>query len=677
MYRRPHPVLSLAAASLCAAPAGAWAGIQSPVGPGSGWGGALVVVMLVVLIALAAVALTLRRRARRTMLDRRRLLAALHAAEEFEYNIPVPADLLAADPELAGAIERLRTRLADEVGHLDTVLESMIDAVFVTDADGIIVRANAAASRLLGWSVPALEGRTVESLVAAQERRRFTVERAMQETREYVLVAANGAIVPVALSGSSLLRGTGNEPPGCIFVGHDITERRRAERRLQYLARHDALTGVPNRLEFQHLLLQAITRCRHSGSHLALFYLDLDRFKDINDTFGHAAGDRTLEVLSERLMATVAHGTVVGRLAGDEFALFVENLPADDDQALLASTARTLLDELSRAFFVGETEVYLSASIGIAQCGEATDNPIDLIRNADTAMYHAKQSGGATYAFYDPGMSAATVERLALKSKLRRALELDEFVVLYQPKVELKSLRFIGAEALLRWRLPGHGDIPPSVFISLAERTGLIGQIGEWVLRRVCSDYRNWQAKIADPGRVSINLSLRQLQQASFLSRFSGVFQEYGFDPSRLELEITETTLMSNAPRTLQVLGELRELGIRLSIDDFGTGYSSLSALQNLPVETLKIDQSFVRDLTSDPDDATLVRTIIEMGRSLGLDVVAEGVETEAQLKFLQQNGCHYGQGLLFGVPMSADDLLVRMLADERPPGPRQPEVAR
>ena len=366
---------------------------------------------------------------------------------------------------------------------------------------------------------------------------------------------------------------------------------------------------------------------------------------------------------------------MVGRLAGDEFALFVENLPLDDGRERLAGAARALLEELSRAFFVNETEVYLSASVGIALCDETADNPIDLIRNADIAMYHAKLSGGANYAFYDPVMNAATAERLALKSKLRRALELDEFVVLYQPKVELTGLRLAGAEALLRWRLPGHADIPPSVFIPLAEQTGLIRQIGEWVLRRVCGDYRDWQAKIADPGLVSINLSLRQVQQASFLTSFSDVFREYGFDPSRLELEITETTLMSNAPRTLQVLGELRELGIRLSIDDFGTGYSSLSALQHLPVETLKIDQSFVRDAATDSEDATLVRTIIEMGRNLGLHVVAEGVETEAQLEFLRARGCHYGQGLLFGAPMSANELLARMLADaER--GPRiQPGV--
>jgi diguanylate cyclase (GGDEF)-like protein/PAS domain S-box-containing protein len=614
-------------------------------------------------LGLGGLALRASGRARRA---RQRLLSSLEAASATGYAAPLTGEVRADDPVLAAAIERMRTQLVASGGRFEIMLESMLDAVFVTDAQGRIVGSNSAAARLLGCTASELTGRSIESLVADQERRRFTLARAVQETREYALVTQSGVAVPVALSGSRLLAGDGVNPPGCIFVGHDITERRRAERRVHYLARHDALTGVPNRLQFQHLLQQAIARARRSHTTLALCYLDLDRFKDVNDTFGHAAGDRTLEILSERLTSGAPRSAVIGRLAGDEFALFVEDLPGDDAKAMLATMARTLLDDLSRGFSLNDTEVYLTGSLGIALAGDEADNPIDLIRQADTAMYHAKQSGGGTYAFFDPEMSAATVARLTLKSKLRQALELGEFVLHYQPKVELGSLKIAGAEALLRWRLPGHGDIPPSMFIPLAEQTGLIQPIGEWVLRRVCSDYRSWQARVADPGRISINLSLRQLQQASFLARFASVFREFGVDPSRLELEITETTLMSNAPRTLEVLGELRELGIKLSIDDFGTGYSSLSALQQLPVETLKIDQSFVRDAATDPEDATLVRTIIEMGRSLGLEVVAEGVETEAQLAFLRERGCHYGQGLLFGEPMDADALLTRLLA-ERP----------
>jgi diguanylate cyclase (GGDEF)-like protein/PAS domain S-box-containing protein len=624
-------------------------------------------------VLLGALVLLLRARARQM---RARLLAALDAA-----GTPGAAEhtqrLRDTDPALATSLQSLCARLADGSDRLDTVLDSMIDAVFVTDAEGRIQRCNRSAAKLLGWSAADLTGRTIDSLVADQERRRFALARATEETREYALLTREGPPVPVALSGSRLLAQAGVASPGCIFVGHDITERRRAERRVHYLARHDALTGVANRLQFQHLLQQALARAARTPSTLALLYLDLDRFKDVNDLFGHAAGDRTLEILSERLTASAPPGAVVGRLAGDEFALFVEKLAEPEARALLAGVARALLDDLSRGFSLNDHEVYLTVSIGIALAGESADNPIDLIRQADTAMYHAKQSGGGTFAFYDPQMSAATVARLTLKSKLRRALELDEFVVHYQPKVDLVTGRTAGAEALLRWRLPGHGDIPPSTFIPLAEQTGLIQPIGEWVLRRVLADYRTWLGRVPDPGRISINLSLRQLQQASFLARFAGVFREYGVDPSRLELEITETTLMSNAPRTLAVLGELRDLGIRLSIDDFGTGYSSLSALQQLPVETLKIDQSFVRDAATDPEDATLVKTIIEMARSLGLEVVAEGIETEAQLAFLRARGCHYGQGLLFGAPIGADELLARLIDEARDDGATRPGHAR
>jgi EAL domain-containing protein (putative c-di-GMP-specific phosphodiesterase class I) len=281
-----------------------------------------------------------------------------------------------------------------------------------------------------------------------------------------------------------------------------------------------------------------------------------------------------------------------------------------------------------------------------------------LIRNADAAMYHSKQNGGNTYAFYAPQMNAAAVERLMLKSKLRRAVERDELVILYQPKVDLRDGRVVGAEALLRWRLPGHGDIPPSQFIPLAEETSLILEIGEWVLNRVCADFRDWQKTVAQPGRIAINLSLRQLKQSSFIARCRAAFRKHGVSPTSFELEVTETTLMTDPKRTIGLLHELHAMGLRLAIDDFGTGYSSLSALQQFPIGTLKIDQSFVRDLSSDANDATLVRTIIDMGKSLGLEVIAEGVESSEQLEFLRRHGCYFAQGRLFADALEARQLL-------------------
>jgi EAL domain-containing protein (putative c-di-GMP-specific phosphodiesterase class I) len=331
----------------------------------------------------------------------------------------------------------------------------------------------------------------------------------------------------------------------------------------------------------------------------------------------------------------------------------------------VSNLAQSILSEIGKAFYLEQQEIYLTASIGVAVCPADAENVIDLIRNADAAMYYSKQSGGNSFAFYSPDMNAAAVERLMLKSKLRRALERDELVIQYQPKVDLRDGRIVGGEALLRWRLPGHGDIPPSQFIPLAEETNLILEIGHWVLNKVCSDYRRFQERVAQPGRIAINLSLKQLRQASFIPRYQSIFKEHGVSPTCFELEITETTLMADAKRTLKLLDELYSMGLHLSIDDFGTGYSSLSALQQFPIGTLKIDQSFVRDAAIDSDDATLVRTIIEMGRSLEMDVVAEGVESEEQLVFLRAHNCHYAQGRLFGDATSADDFLALLQAQE------------
>ena len=563
--------------------------------------------------------------------------------------------------ELQQALERMRARLRQYTinrSYLHSVLNSMTDAVFVTSPDGVVKLANSAACKLLGYSDEEILGRSIASMLDERERESFDLTQAAQETRETVVRTRSGQTIPVSLTGSHI---ESDDPQfqGSIFVARNITDRKRAERRIRYLARYDALTKIPNRMQFHHLLQQTIARALRSGQVVALLYLDMDRFKEVNDTFGHGSGDRVLEVLAERLTRSLPKDTIVGRLAGDEFALFVDGLPADsDNRGPIAHLARSILTEVSRAFQLNQHEVFLTASIGVALCPRDAENVIDLIRNADAAMYYSKQNGGNTFAFYSPEMNAAAVERLMLKSKLRRALERDELVIKYQPKVDLRNGRIIGAEALLRWRLPGHGDISPSQFIPLAEETNLILEIGEWVLNRVCMDYRHMQSEGGDPGRVSLNLSLKQLRQASFILRCRSVFRRHGVSPTAFELEITETTLMADAKRTVRLLDELYAMGLHLSIDDFGTGYSSLSALQQFPIGTLKIDQSFVRDVSEDAGDATIVKTIIEMGRSLGMEVIAEGVESLRQLDFLRRNACHYAQGKLFGEPCSAADLL-------------------
>ncbi|GAC1452090.1 MAG: EAL domain-containing protein [Steroidobacteraceae bacterium] len=578
-----------------------------------------------------------------------------------DYTRPVEVGRKDALGELQQALERMRGRLRQSTinkSYLHSVLNSMTDAVFVTSPDGVIKLANLAACKLLGYAEEELLGRGILAVLEENERAGFDLLQAAQETRETVVRTRSGQTIPVSFTGSVI---DSDDPQfqGSIFVARNITERKRAERRIRYLARYDALTKLPNRMQFHHVLQQTIARTLRAGQVVAALYLDMDRFKEVNDTFGHGAGDRVLEVLSERLTRAVPPETVVGRLAGDEFALFVDGLAADtDNRGPIAQLARSILTEISRPFQLNQHEVFLTASIGIAFCPRDAENVIDLIRNADAAMYYSKQNGGNTFAFYSPEMNAAAVERLMLKSKLRRALERDELDIRYQPKVDLRNGRVIGAEALLRWRLPGHGDIPPSHFIPLAEETNLILDIGEWVLNRVCLDYRRMQARGGDPGRVSLNLSLKQLRQASFILRCRSVFKQHRVSPTCFELEITETTLMADPQRTVRLLDELYAMGLHLSIDDFGTGYSSLSALQQFPIGTLKIDQSFVRDASDDAGDATIVRTIIEMGRSLGMEVIAEGVESQRQLEFLRANNCHFGQGRLFGEPCTADELL-------------------
>ncbi|MEA3197441.1 MAG: hypothetical protein QOF32_1493, partial [Gammaproteobacteria bacterium] len=563
--------------------------------------------------------------------------------------------------DLQFALERMRQKLNETTitkNYLTTVLNSLSDAVLVTSPEGIIKSCNEATHRLLGYSQADLVGKPLVGFIDEVHRNAFDLTNSAPEARETVLRTASGQTIPVSMASSAI---TTEDPQfqGNIYVARNITERKRAERRIRYLARYDTLTKMPNRMQFQHLLQQAIARARRSQRSLALLYLDLDRFKEVNDTFGHAAGDRTLEILSERLTRNLSKDTVIGRLAGDEFAMFIDDLPMDvDNRAAIGTLARTLLDEISRTFYVNQQEVYLTASVGVAICPYDAENVIDLIRNADAAMYHSKQNGGNSCAFYVPEMNAAAVERLMLKSKLRRALERDELVILYQSKVDLRSGRVVGAEALLRWRLPGHGDISPSHFIPLAEETSLILDIGEWVLNKVCSDYREWQKSVPEPGRIAINLSLRQLKQGSFISRCRAVFRKHEVSPTCFELEVTETTLMTDPKRTIGLLNELYAMGLNLAIDDFGTGYSSLSALQQFPIGTLKIDQSFVRDVAVDSNDAAIVRTIIDMGKSLDLEVIAEGVEESEQLEFLRKHGCYYAQGRLFGDAMEASKML-------------------
>ena len=597
------------------------------------------------------------------------LIGAAERLGRGEFSQPIEAGLTGHLGRLLRAFERTRVALNDTTysrDYLHSVLNGMSDSVFVVAPDGAIRIVNDAAQRMTGYSSAELTGMRIGSLLAATGEAGGDPLAAARDTGETVLRTRAGQTIPVSFIASTV-ESADAQFAGDIYVARDITERKRAERRIRYLARYDALTKIPNRMQFQHLLQQVIARARRVGQGVALLYIDMDRFKEVNDTFGHASGDRVLEVLTERLTSVLSSEAVLGRLAGDEFALFVDGLSADATVAgeQVAQLARTVLDAAGAAFHINQQEVFLTVSIGVAFCPRDADNVIDLIRNADAAMYYSKQNGGNTFAFYSQEMNAAAVERLMLRSKLRRAVERDEFVVHYQPKIDLRDGRIVGAEALLRWRLPGHGDIPPSQFIPMAEENNLIGAIGEWVLERVCLDLNLLRKAVGNPGRIALNLSLKQLRHAGFLLNCRSLFERHKVPPQSLELEITESTLMADPRRTVELLAQLAGMGLHLSIDDFGTGYSSLSALQQFPIGTLKIDQSFVRDLADDPADATLVRTIIDMGHGLGLQVVAEGVERANQVLPLRMWGCDIAQGRLFGEAVVIEDLLRQLQAQQ------------
>ncbi len=435
----------------------------------------------------------------------------------------------------------------------------------------------------------------------------------------------------------------------------EIAERVQAQERLYHLAHHDVLTGMPNRMLFVDHLQQALRRARRRERSVAVLFLDLDRFKLVNDTLGHEAGDRLLQEMSARLLSCVREGDVIARFGGDEFAVFLNDIASPDD---VAPIARKFLEVLVPAFVIDAHEFFVTGSIGISLYPHDGTDPKALMKNADTAMYQAKQQGGNTCQFYEPAMNAQTLKRFRLEGDLRRALERDEFVLHYQPQFDLNGGGVVGLEALIRWQRTASELVPPMEFIPLLEETGLIVPVGEWVLKSVCAQHHAWRAAELRPLPVAVNISIRQFfNSGNLVDTVRQVLRNADIEPGFLELEITESVLMSNVDRAIGVSQALSAMGVRLAIDDFGTGYSSLNYLKRFAVDVLKIDQTFVRDITSDADDAKIVSAIIAMAHSLGVKVNAEGVDTREQLEFLRAQGCDFAQGNYFSPPQTGADI--------------------
>ncbi|APV51943.1 hypothetical protein BWI17_21085 [Betaproteobacteria bacterium GR16-43] len=470
---------------------------------------------------------------------------------------------------------------------------------------------------------------------------------------DYRLVYPDGSVHWITNRGQ-VHRGPDGRALRLVGIAMDITERKLAEQRIAHMAHHDALTGLPNRVLLHDRIRQAIAQAHRAGGEVAVLFIDLDRFKTINDSLGHPLGDRLLQSVASRLLVCLREGDTVSRLGGDEFVIVI---PGMSGASGAASVAGKILEVLANSFHLQGHDLHVSASVGIALYPSDGDDADTLMRHADTAMYHAKDAGRANYQFFTPHMNVAAQQRLTLENALRRALDNNEFELYYQPLYDLRDRSITGLEALLRWNPRGGGEpVLPSQFIPAAEESGLIVPIGEWALREALRQGKAWQAE----GRalfIAINVSATQLSRAGFPERLRRLLQETGIDPALVELEVTERVIVEGMGEARASLDQVAALGVGIAIDDFGTGYSGLAYLKRFPIDTVKIDQSFVRDITVDPDDAAIVTAIVAMAKSLGIDVVAEGVETELQLEFLRQLGCHRAQGFHLARPMSARDI--------------------
>ncbi|URK17265.1 EAL domain-containing protein [Thalassospira sp. GO-4] len=576
---------------------------------------------------------------------------------------------------ISATLDKLRTteqQVRDRENQLTAIVQNVADGILTITPTGRIVEYNGATKQLLGLmrdetpqgrtlheflmprAIPLLE-HSLEELAAQSSENQMTEKRLTLPIRR-----ADQTEIDVSIA---LRMIPDAATPMMTAVLTDITVRKRYEEQLVYMANHDTLTNLPNRSMLESSLSKALDKHKEASSTrhgaTAVLFIDLDRFKVINDSLGHDVGDLLLKAVAGRLQKVIGRQEIVGRLGGDEFLIIIPDLKETQDAAILS---QAVLDALAPAFDIKGRVLFVSPSIGIALYPSDGEDFPALMRNADTAMYSAKSGGGGTYHFFTKTMNESAMARLVIENDLREALAQNQFELHYQPKVDLRTNRISGLEALIRWKQPGRGYISPMQFIPVAEETGLIGKIGEWVIAEVCRQIAEWDAQSVPPLPIAINLSPRQLIEGRITETISRILTDTGTPAARIVLEVTETVMMQEIKKSAAILEELRHLGLQIAVDDFGTGYSSLAYLKRLPINSIKIDRSFVRDVTIDTDDAAITRTIIVMGHNLGLKVIAEGVETKEQMAFLRESECDEVQGFLIATPQPPQEIVKHIL---------------
>ena len=553
--------------------------------------------------------------------------------------------------------------LTEREEFLQSIMETTVDGLITINEMGVIETANPAAEKIFGFSAGQLSGVNIGALIPDARGRRqknaASVLKKLQASddhknsiRDLVGLRKNGDKFPLEVSLSDF---TLRDRTHYIAVMRDITERKLVDDKLKFLATHDPLTSLPNRYTFTERLMEVAAKVDETGEQMAVLFIDLDNFKHINDAMGHTIGDIVLQLVGKRLESCVRNQDMVARLTGDEYTVILESVKGDTE---VQNVANLMLQQLSKPFHVDGHELYTSGSIGIVVYPDTCENAEDVLKNVYTAAHHAKKQGRNNYQFYSSTLSADLVRRMSLEHGLRHALENNEFYLVYQAKVDLGTGRIIGAEALARWTNPELGPVSPVEFIPIAEETGLIVSLGDWILETAMRQASEWMDKGLADVSVSINLSVRQFQQGNLVERIDELMKQYNLPPKNLDLELTESMLVENAEETVRILKRLKGLGASLSIDDFGTGYSSLSYLTKFPLDALKVDRSFVTELPDNQDAVTMAKAIVNMARNLGLKVIAEGIENERQGTFLHGLGSDIGQGYLYSRPVSFEEFV-------------------